>query len=318
MLSREQEDEFYVTLPSNASINFFENKTSSYLTKLCQPIHLTGNWVVGLSALTIPLSFYNIKNEEELIIQMRDKNTLQYNIKFPPGYYDSVQSILGSIPTIIQEQKKYRKSEEKPLDHLLEEMLKVVILNKNLEQKMQNDDVRIQNDGDIQIDNEMNNPIHIHYDESRNQVIIHHRRFPNRQYLFAISPGLQYMLGFSSNPEVNTRAVHFYPINPNKKPKHVNVTSPFPCNLDYNIPSEINVCLDIVKDQPLYGKLIRKVGIQQYQYGQIKSFVFDRPHYVKVEKKYFDTLQVDLKDGHGKNLPFQFGTSSITLHFKRK
>ena len=73
-----------------------------------------------------------------------------------------------------------------------------------------------------------------------------------------------------------------------------------------------------MKDQPLYGKLIRKVGIQQYQYGQIKSFVFDRPHYVKVEKKYFDTLQVDLKDGHGKNLPFQFGTSSITLHFKRK
>ena len=135
MLSREQADEFYVTLPSNASINFFENKTSSYLTKLCQPIHLTGNWVVGLSALTIPLSFYNIKNEEELIIQMRDKNTLQYNIKFPPGYYDSVQSILGSIPTIIQEQKKYRKSEEKPLDHLLEEMLKVVILNKNLEEK---------------------------------------------------------------------------------------------------------------------------------------------------------------------------------------
>lgn len=83
MLSQEQADEFYVTLPSNASINFFENKTSSYLTKLCQPIHLTGNWVVGLSALTIPLSFYNIENEEELIIQMRDKNTLQYNIKFP-------------------------------------------------------------------------------------------------------------------------------------------------------------------------------------------------------------------------------------------
>ena len=110
--------------------------------------------MVGLSALSIPLSFYNIENEEEVIIQMRDKNTLQYNIKVPPEYYDSVQSILGSIPTIIQEQKKYRKSEEKPLDHLLEEMLKVVILNKNVEEKMQNDDVRIQNEGDIQIDNE--------------------------------------------------------------------------------------------------------------------------------------------------------------------
>ena len=99
---------------------------------------------------------------------------------------------------------------------------------------------------------------------------------------------------------------------------YVDVVSPYTHHLDYAIPSEINICLDIIKDQPIFGKLLRKVGVQHYQYGQMKSITFDRPHYVKVEKKYFDTLHVDLKDAHAKFLPFQFGTSNIILHFKRK
>ena len=69
--------------------------------------------MVGLSTLSIPLSFYNIQIEEEVIIQMHDQNTLQYNIKFPPGYYDSVQSSLWSISSAIQEQKEYWKVKRK-------------------------------------------------------------------------------------------------------------------------------------------------------------------------------------------------------------
>jgi hypothetical protein len=96
------------------------------------------------------------------------------------------------------------------------------------------------------------------------------------------------------------------------------VVAPYSYHLDYAVPSELNVCLDIVKTQPQVGKLLRKVSVYEYQYGYDKSFVFERPQYVKVNKKYFDTLHVDLKDVQGKKLPFQFGTSSVTLHFKQK
>ena len=55
-----------------------------------------------------------------------------------------------------------------------------------------------------------------------------------------------------------------------------------------------------------------------FEYGRIHNFTFPHSHYIKVEQNFFDTLHIDLKDEHGKYLPFQFGTSTVTLHFKRK
>jgi hypothetical protein len=133
-----------------------------------------------------------------------------------------------------------------------------------------------------------------------------------------MSPDIQNILGFSKDPNVERRAVHFQGAAAVKKTPVINVVAPHSHHVDYNIPSEINVCLDIVKEQPIVGKLLRKVSVYQFQYGETKSIVFDRPHYVKVNKKYFDTLHVDLKDAQGENLPFQFGTSNVTLHFKRQ
>ena len=40
---------FYVTLPSNASMDLYENVVSHYTTKLAYPIKLDGDWVVGIS-----------------------------------------------------------------------------------------------------------------------------------------------------------------------------------------------------------------------------------------------------------------------------
>jgi len=246
MLSQEQADEFYLTLPSNVCNNIFENKTSSYTTKLCQPIHLTGNWVVGLTGLSIPWSFYNIEKEEELIIQIRDKNIVQYAVKFPAGYYESVHSVLDIIRMTLPKQMKKEYNEKENL-HTFDDSS---ILNKNLhevemigvERMITNDQVVIEQ-----------NPITIQYEESRDKVYIFHKRSPKREYLFMMSPGLQNMLGFTNNSKVNTRVVHFYPMNPKKKPKFLNIPAPFHTNLDYLIPSEINVCIDIVKDQPIYG-----------------------------------------------------------------
>ena len=40
---------FFVTLPSNASMDFYDNVVSNYTTKLANPIKLDGDWVVGIS-----------------------------------------------------------------------------------------------------------------------------------------------------------------------------------------------------------------------------------------------------------------------------
>jgi len=307
-MSEQGFNEFYVTLPSNASSHIFENTTASYTTKLCQPVHLTGDWVVGVTGITIPWSFYNLQHEEEIIIQTRGKKKTEYNIKFPPGYYDSVPRMLESIPRILQDQQheqgqKEKESENQRILTLLEKILKVTVFNNNHEEGEEDDegfllDEESNNDDATAIDD----PVMLHYDSTRHQVFIKHRRYRRRQYVIGMTPGLQNIFGFSNDPDVSTRAIHFYPIHRSRRPMILTAVAPYSCNLEYNIPSEINVCLDIVKTQPNIGQLLRKISVHEYQYGQIQSFIFDHPQYVKVEKKYFDTLHVDLKDEHGKKI----------------
>ena len=55
-------DQFYIRLPSNSSMNVYpENRTSSYVTKLSNEIHLTGRWEIGLKEIQYPLSWFNIE-----------------------------------------------------------------------------------------------------------------------------------------------------------------------------------------------------------------------------------------------------------------
>ena len=59
-------DSFYVTLPSNASMNIYpDNKKSNYTTQLNTPIRLDGNYEVALANITCTP---NIKNDYGALI----------------------------------------------------------------------------------------------------------------------------------------------------------------------------------------------------------------------------------------------------------
>jgi hypothetical protein len=55
---------FYLTLPSNASLNVFaNNKTSGYRVKLVpQSVELDGNWEVGLYSISYPNTWYTLRD----------------------------------------------------------------------------------------------------------------------------------------------------------------------------------------------------------------------------------------------------------------
>ena len=55
--------QFYLTLPSNSSMEYFPGNTlTSFKTKLAQPIELTGEWEVALSEFQYPRSWYNLRD----------------------------------------------------------------------------------------------------------------------------------------------------------------------------------------------------------------------------------------------------------------
>ena len=51
-------------------------------------------------------------------------------------------------------------------------------------------------------------------------------------------------------------------------------------------------------------------------YGEIVRVTFDRPFYVPVSRRQFDTILVDIRNELGQPMPFEFGKSVVTLHFR--
>ena len=60
-MDRTVEDEgFYITLPSNSSLNVFKNNTSSsFRVDLAQHINLEGSWQVALTEISYPYTWHN-------------------------------------------------------------------------------------------------------------------------------------------------------------------------------------------------------------------------------------------------------------------
>ena len=64
-------EQFYLVLPSNNSLNIFqENKTSSYKVQLPYPLELDiTKWEVALSEIQFPNNFYIIRDGHNVIIE---------------------------------------------------------------------------------------------------------------------------------------------------------------------------------------------------------------------------------------------------------
>lgn len=88
---------FYVTLPSDSSMNYFpENKISHFITRLPIPIELKGDWEVGLVEIIYPHTWYNVNEQNNLIgFDIGDGKTIARRL--PPGCYESVPDILKAI-----------------------------------------------------------------------------------------------------------------------------------------------------------------------------------------------------------------------------
>ena len=59
----ESESSFYLTLPSNTTTTFVNNKPQSYRVQLAKPISLEGKWEVALTEIQYPHNWTNITEE---------------------------------------------------------------------------------------------------------------------------------------------------------------------------------------------------------------------------------------------------------------
>ena len=72
------ESEFYVTLPSDSSMQYFpDNKTSNFVTKLSRTLQLDGEWEVGLPEIDYPHTWYNIREGNNYVEAFPEESSLQ-------------------------------------------------------------------------------------------------------------------------------------------------------------------------------------------------------------------------------------------------
>lgn len=53
------------------------------------------------------------------------------------------------------------------------------------------------------------------------------------------------------------------------------------------------------------------------KFGDLQNMVFGTPNYIPILTNSFRTIEIDIRDRFGNNLPFENGLSTATLHFRR-
>jgi len=62
--------------------------------------------------------------------------------------------------------------------------------------------------------------------------------------------------------------------------------------------------------------LLRIINVERGS-GSIYQKYFEKPRYLPVQKRHFDTVEVDIRNDYGETMAFDAGKLIITLHFRR-
>lgn len=90
--------DFYLTLISNSSMNYFpDNKTNSFTVHLPSYITLNGKWEVALVEIHYPFTFFNITDNNNTIYIKYHNDDDSYVEKLDTGYYDDINDLIKII-----------------------------------------------------------------------------------------------------------------------------------------------------------------------------------------------------------------------------
>ena len=242
------ESEFYVTLPSNNSMEYFpDNKTSNFVTKLSRTLQLDGEWEVGLAEIDYPHIWYNVREGKNSVEIYAPDNlhlvfkTAEFSIQ--PGYYEKVQDVINAL----------RKA-------------------------------GLANLSDVDLS----------YDDTSKRVTVKCGR--------RVAEDIARMFGFLNDTTIRA-----------SDEKGFTLALPETGNQYFYVYT------DIIKSQyhgDVVVPVLRTVTVKG-EHGSYVSKNFERPHYVPLNNKNFDTISINIRDEAGDLVAFEHGKVIITLHSRR-
>ncbi|KAF2892091.1 hypothetical protein ILUMI_14082 [Ignelater luminosus] len=248
------QDEFYLTLLSNSSMNYFpDNKTTKFSTQLPKRIRLTGQWVVGIAEIQYPCSILSVSDTDNLIY---------YRVQYHDEYCkeDYIEKMLKNAGNCFKENETCMVYNDKRAWYVFrisagdyENILSII---------------QVINQHEV-----IKKLLNFEYNKTTKRVSLNMK---DEVAFLGLSQRLCIQLRYE--PRINMAK---YP-----RPLH-------PANIWIGLPSQMFVYVDIVEPQfvgDVLSQLLRIINITSdtYNYSSHKCVIFSHTHYVPVMRKEFE------------------------------
>lgn len=99
--------------------------------------------------------------------------------------------------------------------------------------------------------------------------------------------------------------------------------SPHVGNTFFGIPDQMFIYTDIIEPtfighEKIYVLKIINTEAKNLTFGDACYKEFTHMHYIRIQKREFDSITVNIRDSTGKFMPFQHGVLTIKLHFMKR
>lgn len=273
---------FYLTLPSNSSEKYYpDNTLTHFVTKLHNDVDLSGDWEVALVDIMYPRNWYTINDQYCRITYKNGTKCYDINVPIPSGYYRDVPELVGAMKAAID--TEFVKPQTKWTAASLQDFV--------ANQRQPNTELRI---------DEALWP-KINYNSHCQKVIL----TLQPEMTMKISDQLSKILAIESTKKFHST--------------EKNLKSTIRCDIDGGLHA-MYVYSDVLECVPVgdtMAPLLRIVEIKG-QKGEMVHIQYDQPRYVPLRKKHFDSIEIDIRDDLGQNIPFDSGKLIVTLHFRKQ
>lgn len=282
--------DFYLTLLSNSSFTYFpENRTSNFKVHLSKEVNLEGQWQAALSELSYPHTIYNVTGKNNVIFvkymyyEDEHKETNVDKLIVPEGYYSNLEDLLKAINEVFHNEYSMNLF----ADNLSPTNHAVVVVDKEKLQKHCQHSVLSGQGREIE---------EVEADEDYHFGSVLEIMLEGR---------LAIQLGFAPTDNL----VDF-------------VLSPNAANINFGLPQQIFVYIDIIEPQIISDYCVQVIKIvktldRDTQFSDVVSREILNRNYMPLNKRRFQTISIDLRDSIGDFIPFRSGTSIVTVHFKK-
>lgn len=315
---------FFMTLMSNSSFaDFPENKTSDFTVDLPKHIALDGAWEVALAELIYPQTIQNVSRGNDAVIIKFEFIIAKYRYTFTKrvtiraGYYNTIGELVDAVNDQFSKEGGGDLLEFNELTDKVFVKAPIVIPLKHYPKVLGINPYQTDEFGVISINFKtawqfFSEPIHHEASLTRGWLI---DEIPRESRVKGITYGvvktaihldgfLALQLGFEPNTDITTTAASTFP------------------KLEFGVPPELLIYCNII-DHQLFGDAHAQVLRITHTLGRGESYgascvrSFNNRNYVPIITKCFKTVQISLRSATGALIPFNFGTSTLLLHFRK-